>query len=332
MTITDKQVATACQAAFDGWKSYSKPERDALWTSMRAALEAAEAVRETPEDRAGLVRHALKLMQQSQPWDGKTFNPELSHTLQLLAAAPSSAEQPAKTDRHARIGSTTFNPGVPVEVVIGRAYDEYDYRQKKVMQTGTQQCDTRPVDVAPINEPVGATPSAPEADERDMFELYKSWPADVRAKLSCHDLRRMNIAARAQSSAAPSVVPASARNGEAVAWQLKCRPGGAWRECTRETFERGHCGVESHKCEVRALYTAPPADARDGELLPLYREFYDAVTDHFDNTHGVDAPRDGDPWWHRTNADYVTRDLVCAIETADRARLDARADRAMGGE
>lgn len=51
------------------------------------------------------------------------------------------------------------------------------------------------------------------------------------------------------------------RSGNApVAYQLRCN-GSRWSECGRETFERGRCDVAGHVCEVRALYTAPPADA-----------------------------------------------------------------------
>lgn len=109
---------------------------------------------------------------------------------------------------------------------------------------------------------------------------------------------------------------------------------------------------EDQFAEIEAIATsagvAPPADARDAELLTLYREFYDRVSDHFGDTHGVDSPQDGDPWWHETNAAYATRETVAAIETLDRSRLDTkiaadnaeheawkakeRADRAMGGD
>lgn len=139
--------------------------------------------------------------------------------------------------------------------------------------------------------------------------------------------------------AVPEQTPAA--QGEAVAWQLKCRPGGAWRECSGDP-------ASCPENEGYGCCKPNPADARDTKLFALYREFYDRVSDHFGDTHGVDSPQDGDPWWHETNAAYATRETVAAIETLDRSRLDTkiaadnaeheawkakeRADRAMGGE
>ena len=70
-------------------------------------------------DRASLVRHAMKLMQQSPPWDGKTFNPELHHTLQLLAA---SDERPCDHwYGDGTLGRTRLNDGEPAPEDISYA-------------------------------------------------------------------------------------------------------------------------------------------------------------------------------------------------------------------
>lgn len=55
-------------------------------------------------DRGALVRHAIKLLQAKPAWDGKTFDPEVHHTLQLLAthvSAPAQHSDDAAVDRFA---------------------------------------------------------------------------------------------------------------------------------------------------------------------------------------------------------------------------------------
>lgn len=101
------------------------------------------------------------------------------------------------------------------------------------------------------------------------------------------------------------------RSGDApVAYQLRCN-GGRWSECGRETFERGRCDVAGHVCEVRALYAAPPADARDAEDARRYR-------------------------WLRA-ADCPSAQVIIDLAhdhsiLADSEALDQHIDRAMGGE
>lgn len=75
--------------------------------------------------------------------------------------------------------------------------------------------------------------------------------------------------------------------------------------------------------EALGAFSLPEAMAGI-DLLLLYRDFYQAVSQHFDDTHGVEADtmRDGDHWWKGTNADHASRKIVSRIVTMTASGAD----------
>lgn len=176
------------------------------------------------------------------------------------------------------------------------------------------------------------TTVAPEADERDMFELYRSWPADVRAKLSCHDLRRMNLTARAMIAAAPSSAeqPVSARDGGIKGLRVVKKADGVWLNFESPFGRKACLRVESIACDRPAGITratllewaqafepgTPPADARDGEDARRYRWLRD---------HARACKLEPSP-----AAFHVQGPANTLREFLEGEKLDAAIDRAMG--
>jgi hypothetical protein len=133
-----------------------------------------------------------------------------------------------------------------------------------------------------LNAAFAAAPEPPQGDPRDsgclcsgcgtryrgdllvpddVWERIKPAGSSAGGGLLCPNCIMQRVVDLGVWTAARATDIEAPRSGDApVAYQLRCN-GSRWMECSRDTFERGRCDVAGHVCEVRALYTAPPADA-----------------------------------------------------------------------
>ena len=93
-------------------------------------------------------------------------------------------------------------------------------------------------------EPVAAKP--------DIYEAYKTWPADIRAKLSLHDLRRMN-------GWTPAAKPDAVAGLVVAGWQYR-RAGSddAWTNGTEYGNHQQNTEADP-EWETRLVYALPHA-------------------------------------------------------------------------
>lgn len=306
MTITDKQVEAAC-SILNGRHDPTCIPGGKLFEELRAALEAAEAARDAAPITDAMIDAGAKVF--SPSGTNPSIRREVREILSAAHAAPSGAEQAGK-------------PGSKISALAEHSL------------------------------PQQATPSAP-ADERSRFEafwkkrcLLLNQPSFLADRLrperyfdgptqaAWEGWRARAQASEPVSAQAAATVVESTDDPREFGAGIVVSPGMRyWQKRCAEWMDRAVAlGWHQHRdaCQEAGKDpdATPPsgsADAREGELAALYREFYDTVADHFGCTHGAEGARDGDPWWHGTDAEYLTRETVAAIEIMDRARLDAKA-------